>query len=60
MPPIYEWKCTICEHVTEKLQKIDDSPLLTCPMCGQERLVKVISAGIFNLTGQGFYKPGVN
>ena len=57
---IQEYKCTICEHVTERLQKSTDPPMLTCPMCEQDRLVKVISAGVFDLKGSGFYKGGIN
>jgi putative FmdB family regulatory protein len=60
MPPIYEYQCKICNHRVEKLQKLTEEPLKKCPMCEQESLVKVISAGVFNLKGNGFHKPGVN
>ena len=58
--PLYEYKCEICETVTEKLQKTTDPPLVRCPMCNQDSLKKVISAGVFDLKGKGFYKPGMN
>ena len=58
--PIYEYKCKICEHVTERLEKIGEKPLKKCPMCEQDTLVKVISAGVFNLKGNGFHKPGIS
>ncbi len=58
--PIYQYKCSICEHVVEKLQKLGDPPITKCPMCEQHTLKKVISAGVFNLKGNGFHKPGIN
>lgn len=60
MPPIYEYQCKLCETKVEKLQSYRDPPLMTCPICGQESMQKVISAGVFNLKGGGFYKPGMN
>lgn len=57
--PLYEYKCQICEHVTERLQKTNDSPAVTCPMCGRDTLKRVMSAGVFNLKGGGFYKGGL-
>ena len=33
--PIYEYRCTSCGCEKEYLQKISDSPMKTCPECGQ-------------------------
>lgn len=54
--PIYEYKCTDCEHELEKLQKISDAALTDCPECGKPALKKMISAAGFKLTGSGWYE----
>ena len=53
--PTYEYKCNKCEEAFEYFQKISDSPLRECPVCGGE-LKRIISGGagiIFK--GKGFY-----
>ncbi len=54
--PIYEYKCTKCDHQLEKLQKMSDDPLKKCPECGKEALQKLISAAGFRLKGGGWYE----
>lgn len=54
--PIYEYKCDSCEHEMEALQKMSDDPLVLCPQCKQESLVKKISAAGFRLKGGGWYE----
>ncbi len=54
--PIYEYKCTECEHTLEKLQKMSDEPLVDCPECGKAGLQKMISAAAFRLKGGGWYE----
>lgn len=54
--PIYEYRCTACEHELEALQKISDAPLTHCPACGSENLVKKVSAAAFRLKGGGWYE----
>jgi len=54
--PIYEYKCDDCGHELEKIQKMSDEPLTTCPSCGSEGLKKLISAGGFQLKGGGWYE----
>ena len=53
--PIYEYRCTSCGCEKEYLQKISDSPMKTCPGCGQDALTKLISAAGFQLKGSGWY-----
>lgn len=53
--PIYEYRCSDCGHRLEALQRLADSPLLVCPSCGKESLVKLISAVGFQLKGSGWY-----
>ena len=54
--PIYEYACQACQHQLEALQKMNDPKLTTCPACGQETLVKKISAAAFRLKGGGWYE----
>ena len=54
--PIYEYKCTECEHRLEKLQRMSDDPLKECPECGEPALTKLVSASSFKLKGTGWYE----
>jgi putative FmdB family regulatory protein len=54
--PIYEYQCANCGHQLEKLQKMSDDPLTTCPECGQDTLTKLVSAAGFRLKGGGWYE----
>ena len=54
--PIYEYKCSDCEHELEKLQRMSDTPLTDCPECGKPALKKMVSAAGFRLTGSGWYE----
>jgi putative FmdB family regulatory protein len=52
--PIYEYQCTRCSEVTERLQGINDPPIRKCPSCGA-RVQKKMSSGAFVLKGTGWY-----
>lgn len=53
--PLYEYLCTECNKVTEKLQSFSASNRLICPSCkGEAR--RVISRNGFQLKGSGWYK----
>jgi putative FmdB family regulatory protein len=52
--PIYEYQCSKCNGVTERIQGMDDPPLKKCPSCGG-RMEKKMSAGAFVLKGTGWY-----
>jgi len=54
--PIYEYKCTECDHRLEKLQKMSDDPLKNCPVCDNSSLIKLVSASSFKLKGSGWYE----
>lgn len=54
--PIYEYKCTECDHRLEKLQKMSDDPLKDCPECDKSALTKLVSASSFKLKGTGWYE----
>ena len=53
--PMYEYQCESCGFEFEKLQKMTDQPLTHCPRCGNDTLVKLISAAGFQLKGTGWY-----
>ncbi|MEE9494182.1 MAG: zinc ribbon domain-containing protein [Gammaproteobacteria bacterium] len=54
--PIYEYRCSACDHEFDKLQKLSDEPLKICPECGKEELKKLVSAAGFRLKGSGWYE----
>jgi putative FmdB family regulatory protein len=54
--PLYEYKCTHCNHTTEVLTKIGNTEDLECPMCKQIKLSRQISAPNFKLKGTGWYE----
>ena len=54
--PIYEYKCSVCRHELEAIQKFADVPLVTCPACGKDALTKLVSAAGFQLKGSGWYQ----
>jgi putative FmdB family regulatory protein len=53
--PIYEYRCTLCGHELEALQKFSDAPLSECPACNAGALTKLVSAASFQLKGSGWY-----
>ena len=54
--PIYEYKCSKCEHQFEIIQRFSDNPLESCPECGQKSVKKLVSAPSFRLKGGGWYE----
>ena len=54
--PIYEYKCSLCNHQFEILQKINDAPRKKCPECNSNNLRKLVSAAAFKLKGTGWYE----
>ena len=54
--PIYEYKCDACSHTFETLQKISESTLVECPVCGKPTLKKLVSSPAFRLKGGGWYE----
>ena len=52
--PIYEYSCSKCNNVIEKIQKFSDPPLKKHAGCGGS-LTKLISQSSFQLKGSGWY-----
>jgi|SRR5688572_6134544 putative FmdB family regulatory protein len=53
--PIYEYRCEVCGHQEEFLQKVSEAPLTVCPKCGKRKFKKMLSAAGFQLKGSGWY-----
>jgi len=53
--PIYAYRCGVCGHAKDVLQKLSDAPLSTCPACGAEAFSKQVTAAGFQLKGSGWY-----
>jgi putative FmdB family regulatory protein len=53
--PIYEYRCNVCGHTDEHLQKVSEAPLTVCPACGKPEYRKQLSAAGFQLKGTGWY-----
>ena len=52
--PIYEYRCRKCESVLERIQGMNDRPVLKCPSCGG-KMERMMSPGAFVLKGSGWY-----
>jgi putative FmdB family regulatory protein len=53
--PIYAYRCAACGHAKDILQKLSDAPLTQCPVCGEARFEKQVTAAGFQLKGSGWY-----
>ena len=53
--PLYEYQCQQCHRLTEKIQKLSDAPLTTCPHCGGA-LERTLTAAAVQFKGSGWYK----
>jgi putative FmdB family regulatory protein len=55
--PIFEYRCSACQHLEEVLQKHSDPAPEVCPKCGKtQTLAKELSLTSFQLKGGGWYK----
>lgn len=55
--PTYDYKCSGCGEEFEYFHSISDNPIKKCPVCGKNKVVRLISGGSgFILKGSGFYK----
>jgi putative FmdB family regulatory protein len=52
--PIYEYECRKCRQRHEIMQKMSDSPLTTCVVCGGE-VYRIISPSGLSFKGEGWY-----
>lgn len=53
--PIYDFKCTECDHQDEMMRKMSADSTMACPECHKETFSKMLSAPSFQLNGTGWY-----
>lgn len=54
--PTYQYQCEACGHELEEFQSMTEPPLVRCPSCNGDSLLRVLGTGaglIFR--GTGFY-----
>lgn len=54
--PIYEFECTACGDIFERLQKLSDADPADCPVCGKRKVKRRLTAPSFRLAGSGWYE----
>lgn len=52
--PIYEYKCEVCGHTFEAIQKFSDDPITSCPVCSAP-VRRLLSPPALLFKGPGFY-----
>ena len=57
--PLYEYRCSACEHQFEVIQSFSAKPLRKCEKCGG-KVEKLISRGGFILKGGGWFASDYN
>jgi putative FmdB family regulatory protein len=53
--PTYEYLCKACGHEFERVQRITDDKIKTCPECKKRKVERLISQTSFVLKGGGWY-----
>jgi putative FmdB family regulatory protein len=55
--PIYEYRCSACDHLSEVLMGLNDPPPLFCPSCGAEGTMrKAFAPPTIHFRGSGWAK----
>ena len=53
--PTYEYRCNNCEKTFEVFKSIKDETVPSCPYCGSNDVIRLISPTSFILKGSGWY-----
>ncbi len=54
--PTYTYRCKNCSYEFEELQKVTEEPLVQCPSCKKDTLIRIIEGGAgLVFKGSGFY-----
>ena len=56
--PTYDYQCQKCGHEFERVQRITEDPIKTCPGCKSKKAKRLLSAPNFILKGGGWYADG--
>jgi putative FmdB family regulatory protein len=52
--PLYEYECFLCGERFERIQKVSDPPIETCPFC-QGAVRRLLGVPALQFKGSGFY-----
>ena len=52
--PLYEYECYVCSTRFERIQRVSDDPVKTCPECGGA-VHRLLSAPALQFKGSGWY-----
>jgi len=52
--PLYEYQCTKCKRLTEKIESVSGPHLKKCPHCGG-KVEPILSAPAIQFKGSGWY-----
>jgi putative FmdB family regulatory protein len=59
MCPLYDYRCSLCEHEEEFMLKYDENLNIMCPKCGEMELERMITGtSNFEFKGEGTYDTG--
>lgn len=53
--PIYEYKCSICSRVEERIETFSSPKERDCPNCKRKTMFRQISKTTFSLRGEGWF-----
>jgi putative FmdB family regulatory protein len=56
--PTYDYQCQKCDFEFERIQRITEDPIKTCPECKSRKAKRLLSAPNFILKGGGWYADG--
>lgn len=52
--PLYEYECFLCSHRFERIRRVSDTSVPTCPECGGS-VRRLLSAPALQFKGSGWY-----
>lgn len=53
--PLYEYECRKCKHRFERIQRLSEPPVESCPRCKEGRVRKLLSPPAVHFKGSGWY-----
>ena len=52
--PLYEYECFVCGHAFERIRKVADASLMSCPECGG-KVRRLLGVPALQFKGSGWY-----